>query len=163
MIREISPELSKVAEWSKYLEAEQEDVDEVKSMYKEATSFLEFYDWCSAIQESYVGMLYPGIVAVFLFKINPARKDVDEWIWVVVGDLPSAYLTTDECPNPATALDGYIGAMLEWVDAAKNGKSVADLIPVDVPATRENADMLKTRLKFLDEQILSEYKEDLKV
>lgn len=133
----------------------------MEAMYQEARGFLEYYDWCDDICESYVGMLYLGIVGVFLFKISPAREDVDEWIWVVIGDLPPAYLTIDECPNPATALDGYIGAMLEWVEAAKKGASVANIIPVNIPATKENSNMLKTRLDFLDENILNEYKEDL--
>lgn len=169
MVKETEPvtiraplDLSKVVEWSKYLVAQKEDVAEMNSMYQEAREFLEFYDWCAEIRESYVGMLYPGIVAIFLFKIVPARQDVDEWIWVIVGDLPPAYLTTDGCPNPATALDGYIGAMLEWVDAAQKGKSVSELIPVNVPATKENGDMLKRRLDFLNEKILIEYQDDLK-
>jgi len=161
MTKNAPVELSKVVEWFEYLAAQQQDVAEMSSMYQEAREFLEFYDWCSEIRESYVGMIYPGIVAVFLFRIVSARDDVDEWIWVIVGDLPSAYITTDECPNPAAALDGYIGAMLEWVDATQKGKSVAELIPVNVPATKENANMLKTRLDFLDERILSEYQEDL--
>lgn len=155
-------DFSKVVEWSKYLKAQQDDVEEMIPMYQKAKDFLEFYDWCSEIQESYVGMLYPGIVALFLFRIIPARKDVDEWIWVIVGDLPPTYLTTDECPTAATALDGYIGAMLEWVDAAQKGKSVAELIPVNVPATKENAEILKKRLDFLDKKILTEYQDDLK-
>ena len=79
-----------------------------------------------------------------------------------MGDLPPAYLTTEDCPNPAAALDGYIGAMMEWVHAAQNGESVADLIPVNVPATKENGDMLKTRLNFLDDRILKDYHNDLK-
>lgn len=157
----VLPDISKVVEWSKYLAVQTDDVAEMNSMYQEAKEFLEFYDWCSRIEESYIGMLYPGIVAVFLFRIAPSRQDVDEWVWVVVGDLPPTYLTTDECPNPATALDGYIGAMLEWVDAAQKGESVAQLIPVNVPATKENAKMLKTRLDFLDEKILPEYQDDL--
>lgn len=156
------PDLSKVVEWSKYLAVQRENVADMNSLHQEATEFLQFYDWCSEIKESFVGMLYPGVVAVFLFKIVPSRRNVGEWVWVIVGDLPPAYLTTDECPNPATALDGYIGAMLEWVDAAQEGKSVAELIPVNVPATSENAEMLKTRLKFLDERILSRYQNDLK-
>jgi hypothetical protein len=52
--------------------------------------------------------------------------------------------------------------MLEWVDAAEKGESVANLIPVNVPATKENANMLKARLDFLDAKILFEYQEDLK-
>lgn len=158
-----SPDTSKVIEWSKYLATRKGELAEMRSMYQEAREFLKFYDWCSEIRQSFVGMLYPGIVGVFLFRIVPSRDDVDEWIWVIVGDLPSAYLTVDECPNPATALDGYVGALLEWVDAAQHGRSVAELIPVNVPATKENAAFLKTRLNFLDERILSAYQDDLKV
>lgn len=162
MTMKVSPDFSKVVEWSKYLVTQQEGVEEMNGMYQEAREFLEFYDWCAEIQESYVGLLYPGVVAVFLFRIVPARKDIDEWIWVIVGDLPPAYLTADGCPNPATALDGYIGAMMEWVDAAQKGESVAELIPVNVPATKANGDALKRRLDFLDEKILTEYQNDLK-
>lgn len=162
MTTKASPDFSKVVKWSKYLAAQNKGVEDMISLYQEAREFLEFYDWCGEIRESYVGMLYRGIVAVFLFRIVPNRKDVDEWIWVIVGDLPPAYLTIDECPNPATALDGYIGAMQKWVDAAQQGKSVAELIPVNVPATKENANMLKTRLDFLDKRILTEYQEDLR-
>ncbi|WP_208636415.1 hypothetical protein [Mesorhizobium helmanticense] len=43
--------------------------------------------------------------------------------------------------------------MEEWVEAARQGKSVAELIPVNVPA---NAEMLDRRLKFLDEKVLPE-------
>lgn len=162
MMTENAVDFSKVKEWFEYLEDVGEDKDEASSMCQEAKEFLEYYDWCLEIKKSYIGMFYPGIIAIFLFNIKPSRTDVDEWIWVVVGDLPPAYLTTEECPNPASALDGYIGAMLEWVDAAQQNKSVAELIPVNVPATKKNAEMLKVRLDFLDEKILSEYQEDLK-
>lgn len=157
-----TPDLTKVVEWSTYLATQQDDVAEMNAMYQEAREFLEFYDWCSDIKESFIGMLYPGILAVFLFRIVPVGQNIDEWVWVIVGDLPPAYLTVDECPNPATALDGYVGAMLEWVEAAQKGRSVAELIPVNVAATKENANTLKTRLDFLDDKILSEYQDDLK-
>lgn len=156
------PDLSKVVEWERYFAVQTEDLEEAKFLCQEAREFLEFYDWCVEIKETFVGILYPGIVAVFLFKIVPSRQDIDDWVWVVVGDLPPAYLTVDECPNPAAALDGYVGAMLEWVDAAQKGESVADLIPVNVPATKENAEMLKVRLDFLNERVLSEFQGDLK-
>lgn len=155
------PDLSKVAEWSEYIAAQHEGTEDMTSMYQEAREFLEFYDWCTEILESYVGILYPGIVGVFLFRIVPATPGVDEWIWVIVGDIPPAYLTVDQCPNPATALDGYIGAMQEWVKAARNGNSVADLIPVNVPATKENGEILRKRLDFLDTKILAQYQDDL--
>lgn len=156
------PDLSKVEPWVPDMLASSEVHDDIVGMLDEARDFLEFYDWCSAILAEYVGFVYPGIVGVFLFKIKPSKPGVDEWIWVIVGDLPPAYLTCDGCRNPAAALDGYIGAMNEWVEAAEAGKSVKNLVPVNVPASPKNADMLKVRLKFLDENILSEYQDDLR-
>ena len=160
---DVLPDLSRVARWSEYIWAQHDDIEDKNALYQEAVDFLSFYDWCLEIRESYVGLLYPGIVAVFLFRIVPSRDDVDEWIWVIVGDVPPAYLTVEECPNPATALDGYVGAMQQWVDAAQQGKSVAKLIPVNVPATKENGLLLKKRLDFLDDRILNEYSDDLNV
>lgn len=158
----VTPDLTKVVEWSNFIAAQKQDVEDMLGMHQEAQEFLEYYDWCSAIKETFCGLMYPGIVAVFLFRIATAGPDVDEWVWVVVGDLPPAYLTVEECPNPATALDGYNGAMQEWVDAATKGKSVADIIPVNVPATPEHAAMLRSRIEFLEENILSLYQEDLR-
>jgi hypothetical protein len=79
----------------------------------------------------------------------------------VVGDLPSAYLVTDNAPNPACALDAYICEMGRWVTAVKEGKSVVGLIPVNVAPSVEYAKRLEWRLNFLDREILSEYKDDL--
>ena len=159
MISDI-PDLSKVVSWPAYLASKPEDRAEIEAHYSDAKNYLEFHDWCLEIRDSFVGMLYPGILAIFLFRIVPG-KNADEWIWVVVGDLPPAYLTVDTCPSPATALDGYIGAMEEWVEAAEAGESVESLIPVNVPATKEHAEMLRQRLQFLDDNILSEYQDDL--
>jgi hypothetical protein len=50
-------------------------------------------------------------VAVLLVKITPTREDVDEWLWVVVGDLPPAYLVADDAPGPAAALRAYISSV----------------------------------------------------
>ena len=155
------PDLSKVVPWEKYISMQKDNMDELVSLYSEAKDFLEFYDWCSEIKESYVGMIYLGIIAIFLFEITPSHESIDEWLWVIVGDVPPAYLTLDECPNPATALDGYIGAMTEWVNAVNAGNSVKNVIPVNINATKKNSIFLKKRLDFLDEFILSNYVDDL--
>jgi hypothetical protein len=96
-----------------------------------------------------------------LFQISPARQDVDEWVWVIVGDLPPAYITCEDSPNPACALDAYIGAMSEWVVAASSRSSVVELIPVNVEPSKENAERLRLRLKFIDDNILLNFKKDL--
>lgn len=139
-----------------------DDLDDFNEMLKEAKDEVNFYDWCYGIVESYVGIFYAGIVGVFLFKIYPSGNDIDEWVWIIVGDLPPIYITTEESLNAACALDSYIGAMSEWVEAAEKEESVAELVPVNVAATKENSENLKVRLAMLDEQILSNYTEDLK-
>lgn len=128
---------------------------------REALEFLRGFSWCTSVLELYKGISEPGIVGVFLCRIHPARPEVDNWLWVVVGDLPPAYLVTDEAPNPASALDGYVSLMRHWVTAAEQGLPVDDLIPVNVPPTREYAAMLATRLNLLEEHLRAEYADDL--
>lgn len=129
----------------------------------EAREHLLFYKWCEGVLEEYVGAYYEGIVGIFLFRISPKLVGVDEWVWVVVGDLPPTYLTCEDSPNPAEALESYMGAMMEWVEAAEKGKSVAQLVPVNVPATPENAASLRARLRFLQQRILPEIRKELGV
>lgn len=140
---------------------DEEETAGLKVMLDEATNYLKSFTWCRDIKGAYLGIGIPPIMGVFLFEIVPARKGVDDKVWVIVGDLPPAYITTEESPNPATALDSYIGAMEEWVEAASSGRSVEGLIPVNVPPTEENARRLASRLRFLDEKILSDYSDDL--
>ena len=134
----------------------------LNSHLEEAVEYLNFFSWHSGIKESYFGIGIGGIFSVFLFEITPNREDVDDYVWVIVGDIPPAYITCEDAPNPASALDGYIGAMSEWAEAALAGESVAELIPVNVPATPEAGENLKTRLEFLDSRVLAGYEDDLK-
>ncbi|SRR5260221_9048116 len=157
----VNPDLNTVAPWEEFIAAKPEDWQEMVALHDRARRYLEFYRWCGKIKREYVGIIRGRIIGVFLFEIEPKRPDIDSWIWVIVGDLPSAYITVDECPTAAAALDGYIGAMEEWVAAAESGCSVADLIPVNVPATPEWADRLKRRLQFIDREILSDYRDQL--
>ena len=159
----MKPNLSKTTEWNKYFANTLDpDARSIEKLHTGARAFLEYYTWCGHITEEYVGLIYPGIVGVLLFRFVPTRPEVDEWVWVITGDLPPAYITCEDSPNPATALDAYIGAMEEWVEAAEQGAPTGNLIPVNVEPSKENAARLKTRLSFLDREILSRYAEDLK-
>jgi hypothetical protein len=126
----------------------------LQEMLSEAREFLLSQEWCSSLEEEYFGIGIGGIVAVFLFRIQPKRKGIDDWLWVVVGDLPTAYLVTDVSPTPVDALHTYVGEMSKWVGAVRARKPVARLIPVNVPATKEWAEGLQKRLDFLKAEIL---------
>jgi hypothetical protein len=137
-----------------------EDTALLKEMFSVASAYLSSFKWCSRIEESYIGIGVGKVVAVFLFRLLPAQEGVDEWVWVVVGDIPPAYITNGT-PNPACALDAYIYQMSRWVEAVKAGKSVDELIPVNVEPTMEWAELLERRLAFLDKEILAYYADDI--
>jgi hypothetical protein len=135
-----------------------EETRDLNQMVQEARGFVASFAWCQKIAECYFGFGVGGIVAIFLFRIEPRGENVDEWLWTVVGDLPPAYLVTDIAPDAANALRVYIREMQRWVGAVKNGEPVEDLIPVNVPATLINAENLERRLRFLEQELLPKFK-----
>jgi|SRR5689334_15055919 len=90
----------------------------------------------------------------FFFEINPSSKKVDQWLWVIVGDLPPAYLVVDASPTPLAALANYVDLMQEWTDAVKDKRPVNDCIPVNAPTTCEYADLLQQRLDYIRKEFL---------
>jgi len=115
----------------------------------EAANFIRSFAWSGQLLEMYEGFQEPDILGVFLVKLKPARPHVDEWLWVVVGDLPAAYLVTDNAITVDEVIEGYVEEMQRWVDAVRAGESVDELIPVNTPPTTEYADMLESRLRVL--------------
>lgn len=101
------------------------------------------------------------MLAVFFFSIEQAFNSVPDNIWVIVGDLPPAYIDTIDNPNGSCAIDGYVMEMDKWVDNVINNRSIEDLIPVNVPPTREYAIMLKSRLDLIKEQILFKLRDEI--
>lgn len=122
--------------------------------HESASNYLRRFSWCDAIGTSFIGEYLEGIVAVFLFEVSSKNPEVGGAVWVIVGDLPPAYIAIADASSPAEALDGYIGAMEEWVAAVRAGSSVNELIPVNYPATLEYANGLESRLRFLDEHFV---------
>jgi hypothetical protein len=134
------------------------DTKLLQEMAAQASNYIQSFAWCKRILKSYFGNGYGGIVAVFLFRIEPSRPEIDEWLWVVVGDIPPAYLVIEDNTMPSLALEGYIEEMSKWVNLAKRGKSSTKVIPVNVPATLENAALLGVRLKMLGEKIVPAFR-----
>lgn len=133
---------------------DEEESQLLRNMAQEAQNYLQSFTWCKEILEAYFGGGYGGIVAVFLFRISPSSPEVDEWLWVVVGDLPPAYLVIDASKTPSQALKSYIREMSKWVEAAKRGSLSANVIPVNMPRTWENAEALEERLRILEKAIV---------
>lgn len=130
------------------------ETEQFLTLYQEAKSFLSKFSWCLEIQNSYFGGGVADIVCVFLFEIVPAKPEVDSYLWVVVGDIPPAYLVTDNTSDASHALKGYIEEMERWVNAVEKGMALNDIIPVNAEPTLENAKRLGARLEFLQREIV---------
>lgn len=131
---------------------DQQDTMLLRQMSKEADAYLRAFSWCGDVLSSFFGGGVGGVFAVFLFKIRPTRSEVGPWIWIVVGDIPSAYLPIEDAKSPSEVFKTYLRGMSKWVEFARNGQSgTADdgVPPVNVPATPEWAKELEHRLHSL--------------
>ncbi|HKR26293.1 MAG TPA: hypothetical protein VJS11_02525 [Acidobacteriaceae bacterium] len=105
----------------------------LRRMEAEARAFLTAFKWCGGIRDFYFGAGIGDVFAIFLARIEPWGPGVDEYLWVVVGDLPPAYLVVDDCKTPKEALRAYIGEMRKWVAVAEYGCDPTNVIPVECP------------------------------
>jgi hypothetical protein len=129
-----------------------EDAALLRRMSQDAEAYLRSFSWRKKVSGSFFGGGVGGIIAVFLFNIRPARPAVGSWIWIIVGDIPSAYLPLEDAASPAQVFKTYLGGMSKWVALAREGRSgTADdgIPPVNVPATPEWAEKLEQRLHSL--------------
>ena len=78
-----------------------EDTALLRRMAQAAEAYLRSFSWCKEVSGSFFGGGVGGIIAVFLFNIRPARPAGGSWIWIIVGDIPSAYLPLEDAASPA--------------------------------------------------------------
>jgi hypothetical protein len=131
-----------------------DDTKELRATLEEARNYLTSFAWCTRIEEEFLGLGIGGIVAVFLFRIRPVGA-VDAWLWVIAGDLPSAYLVTDRAASPVQALEVYCELMEDWIRAVRRGRpSPRDAFPVMAEPTSENADLLENRVALLRTKVI---------
>jgi hypothetical protein len=137
------------------------ETEELRALARKAEQFIASFSWCNLIERAYAGIVVPSVIGTFLFEIKPTTPHVDRVLWVIVGDVPPAYLVVDEAPNPAMALKRYVELMSDWVKAVEEKRSVEDLIPVNAAPTQEYAAMLRSRLAFLRDRVLPDYAEGI--
>lgn len=130
-----------------------EDTKLLRSMADEARVYLSGFNWCPPIRNLYLAFGIGGVVGLFLAELESKIDDQDGHLWVIVGDLPNAYLVADST-TPSEALDTYCSLMADWADAVESGGSLDEVFPVATKPTRENAALLRRRLFFLKEKVL---------
>ncbi len=116
---------------------------------EEAKSYLSSFKWCKSVKKLWFA---GGFAQIAVFYVEIDSDDYDDKLWVIVGDLPPAHLVLDENPDVNEALLSYVYWMREWVATVKAGKSTKDCIPVNVKPTMEHAQMLESRLDFIEHE-----------
>ncbi len=132
------------------------DSKELVEMCAKAEAFIRSFRWCPPIRRTLVGYGLPGVVAVVLFEFAEKIEGMDERLWVIVGDLPSAYIVVEKGDDAADALSRYCDLMTAWVISVRTDERAEDVFPVDAPRTLANANSLESRISFLREKVFSE-------
>lgn len=140
--------------------ADIEHRDEVIELAERAQAYIGSMSWCKEIVNGWLDYACGYIAGVFYFQILPAYPDVPSDIWVIVGDLPPAYMEAELCSNGCEAMELYIDGAQEWVDRVLEGRTIDDTVmPVNVPPEKKWAEELQGRLRFLREHILNDYEQ----
>ena len=134
---------------------DQEDTEMLAKMSQDADKFITSHRWCPTISEKYFGFGIGGIVAVFLYHFDSIINQTDDWLWVVVGDLPSVYFVVDAASSPMEALERYCELMEDWADHIMSDNSTEGCYPVKAAPTIENAKLLLSRIEFIRREFLS--------
>ncbi|TAH04189.1 MAG: hypothetical protein EAZ15_01345 [Sphingobacteriales bacterium] len=139
------------------------EIEEIKSiikLYDEAKHYLENFDWCASVKNGWFDEDFRvhDKLGVFLFEIEPLNDSIDDFIWVIVGDLPSVYLDKS-VKSGLEALEIYCDLMQDWVDNIRDGKTVSECYPIPAEPNLENAELLNNRILFIRQEILTGDKE----
>jgi hypothetical protein len=130
-----------------------------KGFSREAREFLLAHSWCRTVRSLSLRKWVEGILALFYAEIEPEPgSGADEAVWVIVGDLPPAYLDVLSVPTAREALEAYIALLEEWVEAVRSGEPIDELMPIyhrhslaPVPPTLRFAEMIELRVKYLQD------------
>ena len=148
------PDMSKLTPAECLQGQDAEDTALLKDMLRDAGDYLRSHEWCPEVTERYFAFGVGRIVAVFLFRFAEKINGTDDTLWVIVGDLPSAYLVSDDIPDATSALENYCELMEEWASAALTEEPLENTFPVGAEPTVENAEALKSRTAFLRSEII---------
>lgn len=136
----------------------QENLDfysEVILMQERATQYLQGFPWCKAVIASSLYFNLGEKLCVFLYEIDNAASKDDNFLWVVVGDLPPMYLDIYGPKNTVHVLADYVDLAKKWISVIEASLPVTDCYPFNIAPTMEMAVLLKQRVVLIENAILA--------
>ncbi|MBQ9367333.1 MAG: hypothetical protein IJT83_06090 [Victivallales bacterium] len=101
-----------------------------------AREYLIYQSWLRTILDEFFACKLGDGTYVFLFEIDSYKDDVDRFVWVIHGNVPPLYLTTDCCLTPKYVAETYCDLAEQWCDGTlpELNFSVRDVPDDDVKA-----------------------------
>ena len=127
---------------------------DLRALTREAEAFLGRQRWVARVHNITPLFAIEGVLGVFRCALIPSEPDADVMVWVVVGDLPPAYLVHEPGDSWQDALRKYVDEMTLWVEAVRRGEPLDRVIPVNAAPTLEHADLLASRLDFIRTRLI---------
>lgn len=138
-------------------EAITSDIDfypELKAIHEEAKNYLLGFKWCTEIKSSFLYTNLGSTFCIFLFEIVNSQSNEDDFLWVIVGDIPPMYLDVYGPQTTKEVVEDYIGLSEDWISHVKGGKLVNECYPFNVEPTIEIAELLEKRVSFMKNTLL---------
>lgn len=157
-----TPDLTTVCDWDRYAAAglSRIEVQAASHLFGTARAFLVSAKWCDEILEEYVGLVHPGAIGVFLFRLSTRRTDIGEWGWVIAGNLPTGFIATRRAWSAPKALDLYVGGLGRWA-GSQQLRAARESPSVQRTTALKSLERLKSALGFVQDEILPAYAIDL--
>jgi hypothetical protein len=131
-----------------------EFIDEVLQQKDYASKYLSEFRWCKRIIDCSLYLNFGKILCIFLFEIENKSSPEDNFIWVVVGDLPSMYMDIYGPKSTKEVLEVYVNLSRDWINAVEQGEGVEECFPFDNDPSLELARMLKSRVDRIEFSII---------
>ncbi len=125
-------------------------------MEADASAYIAEFRWAPPIADIHLCFGVGKVIELFLVSFTEPVDGSDDRLWVVVGDLPSAYLVVNDNDDPRQAMAQYCDLMADWCSAVEQGSDMSEVFPVSAPAALENAGLLRSRIAFIRHDLLGQ-------
>jgi hypothetical protein len=132
---------------------------EVIKMHQKACLYINDFAWCREVKDSTLYLNLGSTLCVFLLEIDNAASNEDNFLWIMVGDIPSMYLDVYGAKTTIEVLSRYNALAKDWIFNVEHRLSVNDCYPFDTESTMEMAYMLKKRVDVIEKTIIPNIEE----
>jgi hypothetical protein len=128
---------------------------ELIGMYEEAKNYLKNFRWCKEIKSCNLYTNIGKVFCIFLFEIDNAASKEDDFLWIIVGDIPPMYLDTFGVKSTKGVIETYVDLAEEWINNIKAGEPIDKCYPFNAAPTLEFAELLEKKVSFMKNELMN--------